>query len=182
MVIKRVSRRNRLLLILAVFVVVCFIPWERWFPLEIKDQTLQDIADYGLGFTALFLFTIAGVITLAKRFPNVRRALLYILLPLLSVGILYLGFIFSFVSRWGGWEDCRIYRNGNSYLVLELYEAPGDMGPEYSGMRLIITKSPRSMVRWNDAVYYINENKGSYVKAEKKLNFADKTWFTVADF
>jgi len=179
---RKVTWQVKIMLLLAILVLVGFIQWESWFPLEIKDNTLREMADYGIGFSALFLLTIVGFSVLAQRFPGKRRMFLFVLRPILLICILYLGLIFSFITGLGGWQDYRIYRNGNSYLVLEMYEAPGDMEPEYSDLRLIITKSPLSMVRWNDAVYTLSQNKDVYVKAEKILQFAGKTWYTVADF
>jgi hypothetical protein len=175
---RKVTWQVKIILILAILVLVGFIQWESWFPLEIQNESLQRLADGGLACGALFLLVCFGfgkLIQLAKGF---MQGILFLLFPFLILLTAFIWFA-SNIMPIPKWKDMGAYKNGGDYLVIQRMNYPTFIVRD--DWRIIRTASSGSVVRWIEAIYPADKNKEEYTKGASELKFAGKIWHKVQD-
>jgi len=173
MVTKRVDWRTRLMLILAVFVVVGFIPWESWFPIEIRNATLRGLTNGELGCGALFLLACFGFGRLLNRVKGVAQGFLFLLTPFLIIGTAIALLLSMFFTRLD-WNDVAVYKNGDEYLVIQKFDELSTQSNETC--RMVRTSSATGMIRWIDEQHPLNERDSRYIDIKDSVTFSNKTW------
>jgi|GEM_PF-5683003 len=93
-----------------------FLPWERLLSIEFRDLALATLMNGTIGLTGLIFLLLFLPIRLLK-FRGWISALSMLVIPLLMT---IAGFVWL-ISLPGPamWQDISIFRNGDSYLVLE---------------------------------------------------------------
>lgn len=173
---RKVDWRTRLIVILALLVIVGFIPWESWFPIEIRDKTLRMLADDNLGFGALFLLACFGFGRLLSSVKGFAQGLLFLLTPFLIMGttiILVLSVFFTHMD----WNDVAVYKNGDEYLVIQRFDEFAIQSNET--WRMVRTSSATGMIRWIEEQYPLNERNNKYISGKDSILFSNKTWHKI---
>ena len=169
--------RYNLLICSAIITVFGLIPWESWFSIEIRNNTLQYLADGELAFGGLFLFVCLGLPLLINRTKGLPRRFLFILFVFVLLIIGSIG-IFSFSFPPSKWSDEYIYQNDDDYVIVQVLEA-GFIDVE-GAWRIVRTASPVGIIRGLEDTQVIQKDDKIYNTSKAEITFANKTWHKVS--
>ena len=167
----------KLLIFSIVITLLGFVQWESWFNIEIRNHTLQNLADGELAFSGIFLLVCIGFPMILNRTRGFVQGFLFLLFPfiLLVSGAVWLVVLFMPA---GQWDDKYVYQNGDDYIIVE------SMTEEFLGndpyCRLIRTKSPNGMIRIVEAAVRVGPSDDTYEKGSIEISYANKIWHKVS--
>lgn len=169
--------RYNLLICSAIITILGLIPWESWFSIEIRNNTLQNLADGELAFSGIFLFVCIGFPMMLNRTRGFLQGFLFLLFSfvLLISGSIW---IFSFFLPSSKWSDEYVYQNGSDYVIVQILEA-GFMDVD-GAWRIVRTASPTDMIRTLEDTQVIQKNDNIYNDRKTEITFANKTWYKVS--
>ncbi|WP_299584449.1 hypothetical protein [Mucilaginibacter sp.] len=158
---------------LGVITLFGFIPWEVVFSMEIRNETLQNLANGQLAWGALFFLICACFAKLLQLTKGWLQGMLFMLFPIL---LFFTGSIWAISVTWLSpqWRDQGIYRNGDDYLVVQIIEY-GITG-DHIESRLIRTASPYGMIRGIEEQHPLNSNDDIFTRGANEAIYANKTW------
>ncbi|MEO6980700.1 MAG: hypothetical protein ABI113_20065, partial [Mucilaginibacter sp.] len=141
---KKITWKVKLLICAAIITLFGLIPWESWFSIEIRNNTLQYLADGELAWGGIFLLVCTSFPMILNRASGFLRRFLFLLFSfvLLVIGSIW---IFSFSFSSSKWSDEYIYQNGNDYVIVQVLE--GGFIDIEGAWRIVRTASPVGMIR-----------------------------------
>jgi hypothetical protein len=173
---RKVSWQTRIILLLALATIIGFIPWESWFPIEIRNKTLATLTNGSLGFGALFLLSCFGFRRLLNRFKGFAQGFLFLLTPFLIIGTA-VGWMICVMFPRLDWKDIALYKNGDEYLVIQRFDSFAFESSEK--WRILRTSSGTGMVRWIDEQRPLNSQAGDYTKSRENITLSNKAWHKI---
>jgi hypothetical protein len=175
--VPKTSWKVKLLIFSIIITLIGFVQWESWFNIEIRNNTLQNLADGQLTFSGIFLLVCTGfpmILNYTKGFMQRFLFLLFALVLLISGSI----WLFSFFLPSSKWSDEYVYQNGKDYMIVQVLEA-GFMDVD-GAWRIVRTASPTDMIRTLEDTQVIQKNDNIYNDRKTEITFANKTWHKVS--
>jgi len=105
---KKITWRAKLSICAVIITLVGLIPWESWFSIELRNNTLQGLADGELALGGIFLLVCTGFPMILNYTKGFTQGFLFLLLPfvLLVIGSIW---VISFFLPSAQWSDEYIY-------------------------------------------------------------------------
>ncbi len=175
---KKTNWKVTLLICAVVIALVGLIPWESWFNVEIRNNTLQNLADGELAFVGIFLLACTSFLMILNCASGLLRRFLFLLFSfvLLIIGSIW---IFSFSFPPSKWSDEYIYQNGGDYVIVQVLDQGWFIDVE-GAWRIVRTASPADMIRSLEETQVIQKDDSIYNNNKTEITFANKTWHKVS--
>ncbi len=132
-----------LAIVFTLMVILGFFPWEQVLPIQIINAKLRFLTSITFGLIGV-LGLIIIVLFFLRAIKNVLSQIVFAVLVFLLTPIICF-IVLGFIIPDFYWQDDRIYKNGNDYIVLEEFD--GFVTSNLSAPRLVRTKNPNAGIR-----------------------------------